>query len=389
MARRKIESSKGETRDKLNGLAKLAESFEGWSPAGKVLTRVVARPTCFVQIDRATKCGGWPLQRIAIVHGPSGMGKTAFVHGLGLSFLRANDIYAYVDAEMTTPEDWLVKLMAEHASSPGFVAMRPTSYESTVSAVRDLVEKLAAAKRNKVVAPGTSALIVVDSIRKLIPDRLMAKLAKSEGGIDGMGGRAAMYKAALNAQWLDELVPLLYHAGATMIFVARETENPDSSNSSFELDYKVSGGKALVFDASLACRVTRAAWIKRGSDENAEVIGEKHRVRIYKTKVGGKDGKHVDAHFYTSLGQLVPEGFDHSRALLELAIEFGLVERAKQKRSEGGKGGGGAWLDWASTGERFNGENQFVKGLADDPRLFAMLDGEVRARIDQEQGGGV
>ena len=231
MARRKIESSKGETRDKLNGLAKLAESFEGWSPAGKVLTRVVARPTCFVQIDRATKCRGWPLQRIAIVHGPSGMGKTAFVHGLGLSFLCANDIYAYVDAEFTTPEDWLVKLMAEHAASPGFVAMRPTSYESTVSAVRDLVEKLAAAKRNKVVAPGTSALIVVDSIRKLIPDRLMAKLAKSEGGIDGMGGRAAMYKAALNAQWLDELVPLLYHAGATMIFVARETENPDSSNS--------------------------------------------------------------------------------------------------------------------------------------------------------------
>ena len=388
MARRKVGEGKAAVRGRIDGLAKLAESFSGWAPAGKVLTRVVARPTCFVQIDRATRVGGWPLQRIAIVHGPSNQGKTAFVHGLGLSFLRAGDLYGYVDAEYTTPEDWLVKLMKEHAASPGFVAMRPRSYEETVEAVRDLVTKLANAKRAGSIDPSTSALVVIDSIRKLVPENLLKKLLKGEGGIDGMSGRGAMYKAALNAQWLDELVPMLHYSGATMVFVARETENPDASGSAFELDYKVAGGKALLFDSSLACRVTRASWVKRGSDENTEIIGEKHRVRIYKTKVGGKDGKYEDAHFYTSHGQLVPEGFDHARSLVELAMEYGLVARAKPKRSEGAKPkAGGAWIDWASTGERFNGEHAFVKALSDDPRLFEMLDAEVRERVTQEIGG--
>ena len=70
----------------------------------------------------------------------------------------------------------------------------------------------------------TSALIAIDSIRKLVPKKLFDELAKAEKadsgdkpkgrfakkpkGVDGYGGRAAQLKAALNAAWMDELVPL-------------------------------------------------------------------------------------------------------------------------------------------------------------------------------------
>lgn len=390
MARRKMVEAKAEVRERLGAFERVAKRFEHWGPAGQVLTRVRAVRTIFAQIDRATHVGGWPTQRFAIVHGPSNQGKTSFVHGLGLSFLQAGGFYGYVDAEYTTPEDWLTKLMAGHASNPAFVALRPESFEQTVGAVRSMAQIITDARDTKEIPPETPCLIVVDSIRKLVPQGLLDKLMSGKDGFDGAKGRGQMMKAALNAQWLDELIPLLYRSNIGMVFITREIENVDAEGL-YDVDYKTTGGKALFFDSSLACRVSRAAWVKRGSDEHPEILGEKHRVRIYKTKIGGKDGKYEDAHFYTSNGKLVPEGFDHARALVELGLDLGLLTRAapkKAKRSEAGekKKGGGAWIDWVSTGERFNGEHAAVKAVADDARLFAMLDGEARAAIEKEAG---
>jgi RecA/RadA recombinase len=357
-------------RERLEAMAQVASSMKHWMPARTVLTRVRALPTMWPGLDLATRVGGWPLQRIGLVHGPTAHGKTTFTHGLGLSFLRASHWYAYIDAEYTTPEDWLGKLLAEHADNPGFVAMRPRTYEQTVDAVRSFVETLSEAREKNLLPIDTTALIVVDSIRKLVPERLMKKIAEKgaegDGSIDGAGGSAAMYKAALNAQWLDELVPLLFHHNASMLFIAREHEKTDAGK--WAAKFVVGGGKALGFDSSLTSRVTLDEPVKQGD----RVVAERHRVQITKTKVSAKEGRSTEWHFHTSNGRLVPEGFDIARDLIELGLQLGVLK--KSGKSE---------LTLLATGEAWRGVNEAVPELTARPYRMRELDEQVRAKVDE------
>lgn len=341
---------------RLAALGRVAKRFGEWKPAREVLTRVRAVRTIFPQVNHGTRVGGWPLQRPALIHGPSNHGKTAFAHGLGLSFLRAGHYYCYVDAEFATPSDWVDELMGELADFPSFLAQRPTTYEDTVEAVRHFVTGIAQARTAGEVPPDTSGLLVVDSLRKLVPKRQQEKLAKEEGGIDGMGGRMAMYKAALNSAWMDELVPLLYHGDMALMFIGRESENTGMLGE----DWKLTGGKGLVFDSSIVARVTRASWVERGD----QTVGERHCVSIWKTRVGGKSGRVVDCYFHTSNGELIPAGFDPARDALELARARGLVTLS------------GSWLTWGDVA-KWNGVHAAVKALSEDQGLLDRLLGEL------------
>jgi recombination protein RecA len=212
---------------------------------------------------------------------------------------------------------------------------------------------------------------VVDSVRKLVPKNLMSKLLKGaeKESIDGAGGRGAMIKAALNAQWLDELVPLLYHTKTSLVFIAREYEQgvdlskihePGGGN-----EYKVGGGKAIIFESSIVARITRS-WVKEGEGDTARIVGERHRIDITKTKVAGKQHKTSTGWFHTSNGVLVPAGFDRARDVLELAIDAGVVEKA------------GAWLQCKALGKKWQGMSNAVAALTKEPGLLDTLEGEAR-----------
>lgn len=366
MARRKREQidatpSPADARDRLAQMQAVASRFGAWRPAPQVLTRVRSVPTRFVQVDFATRVGGWPIERVATVHGPSNHGKTEFLHGLGLSFLEQSHFYGLVDAEYTTPAPWLGELMGRYAQHPGFVAMRPSSFEQTVDAVREFVETIAEAREKGDLDPDTTALLGIDSIRKLVPDRLLEKIAKEgaqgrKGSVDGMGGRAAMYKAALQSQWLDELVPLLASTRTALVIIAREADDPlaDANDMKFDTAWRVQGSKSLIYDASLVVRITRDSWIKTGDSQNALILGERHRARIWKTKIGGKDDKHADAYFHTGNGAEGFVGFDRARDVLELAKEIGVIEVA------------GSWLKCRCPGfehRRWQGEAKCLVDL--------------------------
>ncbi len=350
-------SRKSSTK-KMAGLSAVAGRMKDWRPASEALTSVRSVETIFPQLNVATGIDGWPLQRIAVVHGPSSEGKTTFIHGLGMSFLERGHYYGFVDAEYTTPEEWVTLLMQKWAASPGFLAMRPQTYEQTVNAVRELVEGIAEARAANEIPHETSAFLAVDSIRKLVPKRLREMIeqhgaeAKKGGGIDGMSGRAAQYKAALNAAWLDELGPLLYHTNTTMTFIGRESQKQKVNE--YDVDWKLTGGGALFFDSSLVCRVTRQ-WIKKSAAKGAPIVGERIRVRIYKSKVAGKEDKVTDCFFHTSNGFMTPAGFDKGRDVLEMARKTGIIESR------------GSWLDCTLTGESWNGEAQAVVALSKDP----------------------
>jgi recombination protein RecA len=317
--------------DRLGGLAAAAAKLDEWRPASEVLTRVESVPTIFPQLDRATGVKGWPLQRVALLHGPPNHGKTVIALGLGLSWLKAGGIFAFIDAEHTTPAEWLQSLMDRYAKHPGFRALRPRTYEEAVEKVRLLTRVASEA--------GVPALIVVDSIGKLMPAPLLdrfegkGKKGKERKGIDGYSGRAAQLRAAYHSQWLNELVPVLYHTRCSVVLITRETEEVDP----FKEEYKIAGGAAPIYDSSLVCRVTRALWVRRTSDNSSPIVGERHRVRIWKTKIAYKEDKYTDAFVHTSNGVLVPAGYDRPRDLLELGIELGVVNQSGSSLSAFGR----------------------------------------------------
>jgi RecA/RadA recombinase len=301
-----------------------------------------------------------------VAHGPSAEGKTELALGLGLSFLKKGHLFAHVDAEYTTPITWLQDLMQGEADNPLFMALRPKSYEQTVDAVREVLKMMIAGKKSGDLRPETSGLVVIDSFRKLVPENFLAKIARfgaqgAKGSVDGMNGMGAAVKAKMNADWLDELTPMLYESGAGMLIIGRESENRDGKATG--QDWKLTGGKSLLFESSLMMRVERD-WVREGTGDESVVVGERHDVGVYKSKVAGKGEEVETFSFFTSNGKLSPEGFDPARDLFELGI---VLETVKQS---------GSWYSFG--GKRWQGKGQAVKRLAADPALREQLDAAIR-----------
>jgi RecA/RadA recombinase len=372
MARRRVAAA-DKARD-MRALYDVAAAFKAFRPAREVLKVVRAVPTRFVQFDHATRVGGLPVERFMLLHGRSNEGKTMFAMGLVDSFVSAGHLALYIDAERTTPITWARDLMGDSAELPGFFAMRPDTYEKTIGQVRDFLNTLAAQKAKGKLPKDTSAIVVCDSLRKLVPEDLMKEILRADKEdskkITGGRDRGAQLKAKMNAAWMDELVPLLDHAGAAFVAIAREMVDPDADAwaRKFGNDYKVGGGAAIYYDASLSMRVERASWVQEGAKEEgarAKVLGERHRVTIKKTKVAGKDDKTSVAYFHSSNGNLVPAGFDRARDVLDLGLRFELVKQA------------GSTVAWGKN--RWRGMHAAVKKLSEDREQLAALEAQVRA----------
>jgi recombination protein RecA len=384
--RRRVTEARADRDERLEALAAVADDFKSFRPAAQVFTRVEAVPTIFCQFDHAVRVSGFPTERFTLTHGPSGHNKTTFSMGLIRSFLARNHYALMIDAERTTPEDYARQLIGDDLyNHPGFFAHKPKSYEDTIERVRSWLLMIANLRAKGRIPKTTRALVVVDSIRKLVPENIlkmiMAQQAKAEKegkkakkgrGADGMGGRGAQIKAAMNSAWMDELIPLLEEAKGTMNAVARETADPDAEKWQKDagLDFKVGGGTGLFYDSSLVMRAERAGWITDGSKfeetgQKAKIYGEKIRITIRKTKVAGKDDKQSVCHFHTSNGVLTPAGFDRARDVIELAKQFEIVT-------------GTGWLSWGKK-KLGQGMNNAVKRLYAEPDLLAALEREVRA----------
>jgi RecA/RadA recombinase len=372
-------------KERAKGFAAAAKRFAGFQHAGDVLSPVRAKTTRFVQLDHGTRVNGFPIERFVLVHGPSGQGKTYFTLGIEDSFLDHGDFAFHIDAERTTPIKWARSVM-RNANSERFFASRPATYEETVKEVRKFLLALKAARDAGEVPPETCAVVVVDSLRKLVPSGIMAKIlkdSKDAKGIDGMGGRAAQIKAAMNAAWMDELIPLLEETQAAFIAITRESEDPNADKWAklAGLDFKVGGGKAPFYDSSLVVRVSRAGWVseKKGEDEDAEkakaiVYGERHCMMIRKSKLEVQEDRMTRCYFHTSNGVLVPQGFDRARDVLELAEKFDIV-------GTGGKGGG--WLTWQR--HRWQGRHAAVRKLTASPDVLLELETQVRTRFEDNE----
>lgn len=298
--------------------------------------------------------------------------------GIGLSFIMRGHFFGEVDAERTSPFSWFQTMFKEHASSPLFLAARPDTYEDTVEAVESFCTAIGEAKAKGKIAPTTSGVCVVDSVRKLVPKKLADLIAKDveKHGMDGLRGRMAQHKAALNSMFMDRIVPLLDNTGTTLILIARETDASEDQKKA-GVDFLVGGGKALFYDASLVVRVAQARMVfdKPYDPDSPKAVrtlyGERHEVHIHKTKVSARLERVTKGFFHSSNGAWVPPGFDPARDLVELGQTLGVIVK------------GGSWLSFA--GVKKQGDHRMVKALYEKPELLAKLDAAVRGRFDLDK----
>src|SRR6185312_9318336 len=363
MARRSKEETAAEfapesvSRPNAKAFAEIAAKSKSFRPAREVLRRVRAVPTIFPHVDWKLRVGGWPIDRIAMIHGESGFGKTTFLHGLGLSFLRRGHIYAPIDAEHTTPAPWLEELLGSYVDDPRLIASRPESYEQAVDDVERIAEGVAEARKKGDIPPETTCLFGVDSIGKLTPQNILERMKKhaaehEKGSIDGFSGAAGMIRAAMNKAWLDRLVPLMSRTGCAIAFIAREAKdkNATADDRKYGRDWVTTGGASLYYDASLDIRIAHAKMIHESEGTEgykSPVVGELHVVEIHKTKVSAREREVETSWFSTSNGRLTPPGFDRARDLMMLGLQLEVIALR------------GSWLSFG--GHRWQGKNKFLE----------------------------
>lgn len=369
MARKLKVAGKSESKRpaKTRAFDALAKMFEGYEPANKALTTIRAVPTRLIQLDHALRVGGLPTERVTVVHGPSHEGKSGLALDIIGSFLAGGHLALYVDAERATPVEWVRARLGPLADDTvRFKAARPDTYEETVHLVRGWLRTVREAREAGLISEYTSAVMVVDSIRKLVPAGEFDMIVKDK---EALAGRAGQRRAQMNAAWLDELVPALEKANAAAVLIAREMDDPDADvwAKKFGNDYKIGGGKSIIFDASVAMRVQRQSYLKKGD----AIIGERHKVTIWKNKVSGKEGRSTVWFFHTSNGTEYPAGLDSTRDALELAERLGVVELNGARVLREGKS--------------YAGREAFLQAARENPELAARLLDEVRAKMGEVQ----
>lgn len=373
--------------ERKKALGEAADRWGSYRPARAVFEPITAVPTIFCQTDHALRIGGWPIKRTGIIHGKSNEGKSSRVLGLIRSFLLRGHRALHVDAERTTPIDWVDAMVgADLVDSGRYFAHKPESYEDTMA----LVRKFAGSMRDEraSVDPNAAAIVVVDSLKRLIPRDAMAIIAadmnafaedvekaKKRGArITGGRDRLGQVIAKMTAAWMQEMTVLTDVGGIAFVAVAREYKNPDAEKWEKEIgwDFIIGGGGDSIFEASVCERIERK-WVQQSDEEKASedrpavVFGERHRAVCWKTKVAGKDAKKVVSFFHTSNGNLIPAGWDPSRDVLELGERLGVVER---------RNGGWFSFDGKTLGQ---GANRVVPILHADPQLRGAIEARCRA----------
>jgi hypothetical protein len=275
-----------------------------------------------------------------------------------------------LDIEQTTAFSFAASMMGDCARLPIFRASRQASYETTRNEVRRFCDVIGEARAKKAVPENTTALIAIDSLKKLLPDKLWDALDKEVGkpkrgrdgkeevqyGIDGMNGAAGRFKAAFNGAWLDELGPLLKQTGVGMVIIAREKVE----KTMFGENVTLGGGNNLFFDSAFVTRIVcKRQIVDSEGGAGATLYGEQHEVEVYKTKIAGKRTRWPTAYFHTSTGALdgVPLGFDAARDYLETAKHLEVIDPKDAYNS----------LDGDKLG---HGANQAVKRLYADAKVL-------------------
>jgi recombination protein RecA len=292
-------------------------------------------PTGNILIDRALGVGGFPRGRIVEVFGPESSGKTTLTLTLIAQAQKLGGLAAFIDVEHALDPQYAKTL---GVNLDDLLVSQPSSGEEALRICETLVRSNAL------------DVIVLDSVAALVTK---AEL-EGEIGDTTVGAQARLMSAALR-----KLTALISKARTICVFTNQIREkigvmfgNPETTP----------GGKALKFYSSVRVDIRRIGAIKQA---DGVVVGSRTKVKIVKNKVAPP---FTEAEFDI----MYNEGISSTGALLDLALEKGIVEKR------------GSWLSYKGS-QLAQGRDAAKVVLKGDPALYEELETAVKAKLDEDK----
>lgn len=241
-------------------------------------------------LDIALGIGGIPRGRVAEVYGPESSGKSTLALHVVANAQKTGGIAAYIDAEHALDPSYATKI---GVNIDELLISQPNSGEEALNIAEIL------ARSNAI------DLIVIDSVAALVP--------KSE--LEGDIGDSFMgLQARMMSQALRKLASTLSKSNTAAIFINQIREKIGVVFGNPEV---TTGGRALKFYSSVRLDIRRIGGIK--GQDNVDV-GNRVRVKVAKNKLA--------APF--KIGEfdiLFNEGISKSGTILDLGVEFGIIDK--------------------------------------------------------------
>ena len=262
-----------------------------------------------ISLDLATGVGGYPRGRIIEIYGPESSGKTTLTLHAIAEAQKAGGKAAFIDAE--------------HALDPVYAKNLGVDVDELLVSQPDTGEQ-ALEICEMLARSGAIDLIVIDSVAALVPK------AEIQGE---MGDSHVGLHARLMSQALRKIAGTVNKTNTCVIFINQLREkigvmfgNPETTT----------GGRALIFYASMSLDVRKIETLKRGD----EMLGNRTRVKIVKNKVAPPFKK---SEFDIMYGT----GISLAGDVLDTAVEAKIVDKA------------GSWYSY--NGERIGQGRENVK----------------------------
>lgn len=299
----------------------------------KAVSDVEAISSGSLGLDIATGVGGYPRGRVIEIYGPESSGKTTLTLHAIAQAQKAGGIAAFIDAEHAFDRFYAENLGVDLEN---LIISQPDNGEQALEITDNLIRS------------GAIDIIVIDSVAALTP--------KSE--IEGEMGDSKMgLHARLMSQALRKLTASISKTNCTVIFINQLREkigvmfgNPETTT----------GGNALKFYASLRLDIRRSTQIK---DSNANVLGNKTRVKVVKNKVAPP---FKVAEFDIMYG----EGISKIGEIIDIGVDYEIIKKS------------GSWFSYEDT-KLGQGRDAVKAVLKDNPELMEELEEKIKKALKE------
>jgi recombination protein RecA len=282
-------------------------------------------------LDLALGVGGFPKGRIVEIYGPESSGKTTLAMHAIAEAQKKGGIAAIIDAEHAFDRLYAEKLGIDTAN---LLISQPDYGEQALEIAEHLISS------------GAIDICVIDSVAALVPK------AELEGE---MGDSKMGLQARLMSQALRKLTGTINKTGCCCIFI---NQLRDKIGVMFGSPETTTGGNALKFYASVRIDIRRIGQIK---DNNAEVVGNRTRVKVVKNKV-------APPFKVIEFDIMYGEGVSKSGEVLDLAVDLDIVKKS------------GSWFSYKE--DRLGQGRDSVKGLIKDtPELMEELELRIKETV--------
>lgn len=255
------------------------------------IEKVDVIPSGSLKLDKILGIGGWPRGRITLLWGDYSSGKSTICLQAVANAQKQGLVCAYVDMEHALDPVYAEDLGCDMSK---LILMQPDGGEQALEAIKLMAQE-------KVVD-----LVILDSIVSCVPEsELEGELADSNIG----------KQAKLFSSFFKQVTPAIQRSNMTLICTNQVRLKPGGYGNPEVLPC----GEAQKFYASIICRTRRQASQKEETSEG--IIANQISITVEKNKLAPPFRK-------TELMIYYGEGFSMDNEIFDMAVEFGVIDKA-------------------------------------------------------------